>query len=109
LTDAVKFDEYRFYNWAGCDIFCYFSHRFITIPTLQWLNAAHKHGVKVLGTFIVEWDDGKKMINEQILSSLTEAKLVADALVYIAKACNFEGWLINIESAVEEANVPVLM
>eukprot|EP00794_Sanderia_malayensis_P001196 gene1196-568_t len=34
------------------------SHNIVTIPPPCWTNAGHKHGVKVLGTFITEWNDG---------------------------------------------------
>ena len=42
-------DAYRFYHWQYVDTFVYFSHHFITIPPPCWINAAHKHGVPVLG------------------------------------------------------------
>jgi mannosyl-glycoprotein endo-beta-N-acetylglucosaminidase len=108
VTGGVKFDDYRFYNWAACDIFCYFSHYFVTVPTLQWLNAAHKHGVKVLGTFIVESRAGHRRLNEEVLKSYETARSVADALVSICEQCKFEGWLVNIECTVDENNVQVL-
>lgn len=36
-------------HWWYMDIFVYFSHHLVTIPPVGWINAAHKHGVRVLG------------------------------------------------------------
>lgn len=49
VQGSEKHDEYRFFHWGGIDTFIYFSHKFITIPPVGWINAAHRHGVKVLG------------------------------------------------------------
>lgn len=40
---------YAFYHWQYIDIFNYFTHNMVTIPPAVWTNAAHKHGVLVLG------------------------------------------------------------
>ena len=40
------------------DIFVYFSHNFVTIPPVGWVNAGHRNGITVLGTFITEFKDG---------------------------------------------------
>lgn len=40
---------YAFYHWEYIDIFNYFSHNMVTIPPVGWTNAAHKHGVVVIG------------------------------------------------------------
>lgn len=108
LKGTVQYEEYRFYNWNCVDIFCYFSHNLVTIPTLQWLNAAHKNGVKVMGTFIVESSDGQKALYEEVLSSKVQAEQVAGALVDLSKLLKFEGWLLNIEVAVEITKIPML-
>lgn len=102
-----KWEEFRFYNWSVVDIFCYFSHNFITIPTLQYLNAAHSNGVKVIGTFIVENNDGFKIL-EDILASREQVERVADSLVEISKRLKFEGYLLNIEVTVNRDKVPML-
>ena len=53
-------DGYYLTSWSVIDIFVYFSHYFITIPPVTWINAAHRNGTAVLGTFITEFDDGFK-------------------------------------------------
>lgn len=102
-----KWEEFRFYNWNVVDIFCYFSHNLITIPTLQYINAAHLNGVKVIGTFIVENNDGHKVLHE-ILKSRELIERVADSLVEISKRLKFEGYLLNVEVTVQSEKIPML-
>uniref|UniRef100_A0A8D8FB27 Cytosolic endo-beta-N-acetylglucosaminidase n=1 Tax=Culex pipiens TaxID=7175 RepID=A0A8D8FB27_CULPI len=106
-TTGGPWVDYRFYNWAAVDVFCYFSHCFVTIPTLQWLDCAHKNGVKVIGTFIIE--AGNASFLKDILQSEESARRVADALVSVARICQFEGWLLNIECTLDEDKVPMLI
>ena len=42
-------EPYVFTHWSKIDIFVYFSHHFITIPPIGWIEAAHKNGVQILG------------------------------------------------------------
>lgn len=51
---------YTFKYWQYVDIFVYFSHHRVTIPPPCWTNAAHKNGVRMLGTLITEWEPGLK-------------------------------------------------
>lgn len=37
---------YAFAHWQHVDVFCYFSHAFVSPPTPAWANAAHRHGAK---------------------------------------------------------------
>ncbi|CAN0019023.1 unnamed protein product, partial [Choristocarpus tenellus] len=46
---------YRLFDWGIVDIFVYFSHSLVTIPPAGWIDTAHRHGTRVLGTFITEW------------------------------------------------------
>ncbi|XP_071107359.1 cytosolic endo-beta-N-acetylglucosaminidase-like [Haliotis cracherodii] len=95
---------YRFYHWQYLDMFVYFSHNLVTIPPPCWTNAAHTHGVQVLGTFITEWNDGKKICSE-FLQSSRDFRGLANKMVEIMKYYGFDGWLINIENVIEEDKV----
>ncbi|KAJ8345547.1 hypothetical protein SKAU_G00297400 [Synaphobranchus kaupii] len=102
---------YAFYHWQYIDIFNYFSHHTVTIPPVVWTNAAHKHGVLVLGTFITEWTDGGIMC-ELFLAGEESYRTAADKLVQIAHCYGFDGWLINIENPLSEnavKNTPLFL
>lgn len=101
-------DAYRFYHWSGVDMFVYFSHNLVTIPPPCWISAAHLHGVKVLGTFITEWDAGAD-ICRKLLSDEESINKAVSQLVEIAKYHRFEGWLINIENAIDSDKVDMLV
>ncbi|XP_071968462.1 cytosolic endo-beta-N-acetylglucosaminidase isoform X2 [Engystomops pustulosus] len=105
-------DPYVFYHWQYIDIFVYFSHRMFTIPPVCWTNAAHKHGVSVLGTFITEWEDGGKMCESFLAGDEATYKAVADQMVSLARFYRFDGWLVNIEnvlSSVAVSRVPLFL
>ncbi|XP_034750944.1 cytosolic endo-beta-N-acetylglucosaminidase [Etheostoma cragini] len=102
---------YAFYHWQYIDIFNYFTHKMVTIPPAVWTNAAHKHGVVVLGTFITEWTDGAAVC-EAFLKDEESYRAVADKLVQISYCYGFDGWLINIEnplSKVAVENTPLFL
>ncbi|KAA0705574.1 Cytosolic endo-beta-N-acetylglucosaminidase [Triplophysa tibetana] len=95
---------YAFYHWKYIDIFNYFTHQMVTIPPAVWTNAAHKHGVLSIGTFITEWKDGEK-ICEEFLANEEAYRRAADKLVQISHCYGFDGWLINIENVLSEIAV----
>ena len=72
------------------------------------VNAAHTHGVPVLGTLITEWDAGAAACAD-LFGSATAAVDTAARLAAIAGHYGFEGWLINIENEVARAHVPHLL
>ncbi|XP_075725100.1 cytosolic endo-beta-N-acetylglucosaminidase isoform X2 [Rhipicephalus microplus] len=84
---------YRFHHWQVIDTFIYYSHHMVTIPPPGWITAAHKHAVKVLGTFILG-KDGTKALNTIRFSGLTSQ--VAVQLANVARVGRFDGWLISI-------------
>ncbi|XP_062840747.1 cytosolic endo-beta-N-acetylglucosaminidase [Trichomycterus rosablanca] len=97
-------DPYVFYHWEHIDIFNYFSHHMVTVPPAMWTNAAHKHAVLSLGTFITEWVGGGKTC-EAFLAGEEDYRAVADKLVQIAHCYGFDGWLINIENVLSAGAV----
>lgn len=99
-AEFCEWPPYSINSWCLVDIFIYFSHNLVTIPPTGWINAAHKNQTMVLGTFIVEWDDGKKML-EEILKDEENMNRCIDVLVNLCSFYGFDGWLINIESEVQ--------
>jgi Glycosyl hydrolase family 85 len=85
---------YAFEFWQSLDLFIYFSHALVTIPTVMWTDAGHAHGVPVLGTFIAEWGEGKAACAE-LFASRGSAEAAARQLAAIARWHRFDGWLVR--------------
>ncbi|KAL4189599.1 hypothetical protein AMTRI_Chr08g207970 [Amborella trichopoda] len=100
-------DAYAIWHWHLIDVFVYFSHNLVTLPPPCWTNAAHTHGVKVLGTFITEWDEGRAVANT-LLATPESSRMYADRLAEIAVELGFDGWLINMEVALDVKQIPNL-
>ncbi|KAL9659430.1 hypothetical protein QQ045_024236 [Rhodiola kirilowii] len=101
-------DAYAIWHWYLMDVFVYFSHNLVTLPPPGWTNAAHKHGVKVLGTFITEWDEGRVICNK-LLATKESSQKYAELLVELAVALHFDGWLLNLEVALDIEQIPNLL
>lgn len=72
----------------------------MTIPPAGWIDVAHRHGARVLGTFITEWEEGHAVCAE-LLRSKETAENAAAQLTRIAVDHGFDGWLVNIENKVD--------
>jgi len=94
---------YVFTHWPQIDIFNYFSHHLVSPPPPAWTNAAHRHGVKILGTFITEGEQGRSYC-EQLFSNQEQCQLTARQLVRIAEYYGFDGWLVNIENTLDNSS-----
>ncbi|XP_033703255.1 cytosolic endo-beta-N-acetylglucosaminidase isoform X2 [Tursiops truncatus] len=99
IQGSATQNPYSFYHWQYIDIFVYFSHHTVTIPPVGWTNAAHRHGVCVLGTFITEWKEGERLCEAFLAGDERSYQAVARQLVLIAQFFRFDGWLINIENS----------
>ncbi|GAA5862640.1 hypothetical protein JCM5353_001233, partial [Sporobolomyces roseus] len=96
---------YTFQFWHLCDTYIYFSHHRISTPPPSWIRTAHRHGTRILGTLIFEWDAGREDIIELVDPGGNERTTTfdkldfryADLLVDLAVEKGFDGWLVNVE------------
>jgi endo-beta-N-acetylglucosaminidase D len=106
--DRTAANVYNFSFWQYLDISYYFGHQLLTIPPTVWTNAAHKNGVKSLGTLNLNYSE--KVTPEDVANFLSheppnppqpkpiyidEAETI---LRGIAGYYGFEGYLFNYES-----------
>ncbi|KAI0755992.1 glycosyl hydrolase family 85-domain-containing protein [Irpex lacteus] len=106
---------YTFNFWSLCDTFIYFAHHRVTIPPSGWTTAAHRHGVKMLGTLIFEHQESEPDVLRLLVgrlpqgrtngparpstnSSLPVSRHYARLLADLAYQRGFDGYLINIET-----------
>lgn len=102
-------NAFQLYHWNVIDFFCYFSHNLVSIPPESWLNVCRFHNVKVLGTFITEWEQGS-LTCQTLFASKESAIDLAKRLANIANKMCFDGWLINIENSLDpDIEVPNML
>ncbi|KAK2462504.1 hypothetical protein APHAL10511_005474 [Amanita phalloides] len=105
-TESPESLSYTFNFWSIIDVFVYFSHHRVTIPPPAWINAAHRHGVKMLGVVLFEHEDHdadfRRLLsdpfspNEENTFSGYHATNLAD----LAHQRGFDGFLLNFERPV---------
>lgn len=95
FSDTAYTTEYLQYVTT----FVYFSHKRVTIPPVSWINLMHRNGIKVLGTFLLENDDGKEEITRVLEKGSEGEFLFATQLARVAETYGFDGWLMNFESS----------
>ncbi|KAH8036743.1 hypothetical protein HPB51_004257 [Rhipicephalus microplus] len=107
IRGCYQQDSYRFYHWQVIDTFVYYSPYMVTIPPPGWISAAHRHGVKVLGTFLVKSHEGPDVLDRIRRDNLLMK--VASQLALVANLSHFDGWLIDIESKMDKCQIRFLM
>ena len=100
--------------WDLVDVFVYFSHSRVAPPPSTWTAAAHRNGVKVLGTLITEDPDGSAENQELVFgpgslttspSNFSFSRFYADKLVGLACERGFDGWFLNLESSLPKTQI----
>lgn len=74
---------------------------------MPWINAAHRNGVPILGTFIVESESGNRLL-EEVLESEAKILQIVTCLITVTERFCFDGWLLIIEISVPEQKIPLL-
>ena len=108
-----KFNLYNFTHWAHIDVLNWFAgtaDQNINIPSRPWVEAAHKNGVKVIGSIylaVAQWggsaDTAERFLKRDELGRFP----MAHKLIEMAEFYGFDGWLMNQEtdlSAVKDKN-----
>ena len=83
---------------AHADAFIYFSHARLSPPPRAWTVAAHRVGARSLGTLCTEWTDGEAANGVLAWDGATGGALARAAAAF-AFYMGFDGWLVNIETA----------
>lgn len=103
-SEQDKFNLYNFTHWSNIDVLCWFAgtaNETVSIPARPWVDAAHRNGVKVLGSIFLAVNQYGGSV-ETVKSFLERDEHgnfpVARQLVAIANFYNFDGWLMNQET-----------
>lgn len=96
---------WRFNHWAYVDVFVYFSHYRVSIPPVGYIHAAHRHGALALGTLLFEECNHGPSDLKALLASYRVRTKAATQLATIAKFFGFDGWLLNVECALNSSQM----
>ena len=104
LQAQDRFNLYTFTHWSSVDVLNWFggtAERNVSIPSRPWVEAAHRNGVKVLGTvfFAPEaWGGSEETVVEFLRRDDAGGFPNALKLIEIAEYYGFDGWLMNQET-----------
>ena len=96
------FNKYFISQWQFLDILVWFHGGGVVIPRAPWVNAAHKNGVKVIGT-VLFYSNTPGLTS--FLTKDAQGKYPAvPILIQMAQYYGFDGWFFNIEQSSTAAN-----
>ncbi|WP_242416158.1 endo-beta-N-acetylglucosaminidase [Sphingomonas panni] len=101
----ARFNGYVFTHWPQIDTLAWFAgtaDRGVNLPSRDWVEAAHRNGVEVIGTLFfapVAWGGSPKTVASVLRRDAQGHFPVARQLVRIAQFYGFDGWFVNAETA----------
>ncbi len=107
---GIQDSRHYFTSWQLISTFAYFggSHDEgqVLAPSPGWIRAAHRNGVKILGTVYFSPDPSEGAWVQQFLTQDSQGSFpYAKALIDIAHAYHFDGYFINEESVMGNVTV----
>ncbi|WP_158285127.1 endo-beta-N-acetylglucosaminidase [Arenibacter aquaticus] len=105
MTEQNQFNLFNFTHWQYIDVLNWFggtASQNIVLPSAPWVNAAHKNGVKVIGSVFfapTAWGGNSAVIDNFMEQDANGNYIAADKLIEIALYYGFDGWLFNQETS----------
>ncbi|MBF9140483.1 endo-beta-N-acetylglucosaminidase [Hymenobacter properus] len=103
LNEQPQFNLYNFTHWQYIDVFTWFASP-IGIPCRPWVEAAHRNGVKMIGTVFTDRAGFQTLLQKDASGNY----IGAQKLIAVANYYGFDGWFFNAESAMTFAEVTEL-
>ncbi len=109
IDSSSQFNLFNFSHWQYIDILAWFGGSAgtpILIPSKAWVDAAHKNGVKVIGTifFAPTVYGGTQAAVQSFLQKDINGNYIASSqLIAIANYYNFDGWIFNCETQINSS------
>jgi len=104
LNERSIFNLYNFTHWQYIDVLTWFDGP-VGIPTRPWVEAAHRNGVKVIGTVFTNAADVAALVQQDAAGNYIGAQKLVD----VANYYGFDGWFFNEESTVSSATATQLI
>ncbi|MGI4864810.1 MAG: endo-beta-N-acetylglucosaminidase [Janthinobacterium lividum] len=103
LNEQPQFNLYNFTHWQYLDVLTWFASP-VGIPCRPWVEAAHRNGVKVIGTVFTDRTGFVALCAKDANGNYIGAQKLLD----VANYYGFDGWFFNAESAMTAAEVTEL-
>ncbi|RZL12573.1 MAG: hypothetical protein EOO62_10650 [Hymenobacter sp.] len=103
LNEQPQFNLYNFTHWQYLDVLTWFASP-VGIPCRPWVEAAHRNGVKVIGTFFTDRAGFVALCQKDASGNYIGAQKLVD----VANYYGFDGWFFNAESPMTAAEVTEL-
>lgn len=104
IAEQTTFNLYNFTHWSHIDVLNWFAGtatQTVNIPAKPWVDAAHKNGVKVIGSIFLavsQYGGSADTVASLLQRDKQGGFPAAQKLIEIATFYGFDGWLMNQET-----------